>query len=71
VAEVADLVLSHLWADENTGTPWESASGAPPKVMWYPPPCSGRIGRPSGGRQRFSHSHPVAGRPRTLRGLRP
>ena len=43
VAEVADLVLSHLWADENTGTPWESASGAPPKVMWYPPPCGGAL----------------------------
>ena len=35
--EVAALVLSQLFSDENTGTPWESDSGAPPSVMWTPP----------------------------------
>jgi hypothetical protein len=35
--EVATLALSRLLADENTGTPWESDSGAPPAVMWTPP----------------------------------
>jgi hypothetical protein len=35
--DVAALVLSHLLADENTGTPWESDTGVPPTVMWTPP----------------------------------
>jgi hypothetical protein len=35
--DVAALVLSHLLADENTGTPWEEDSGVPPTVMWTPP----------------------------------
>jgi Tc toxin complex TcA C-terminal TcB-binding domain len=35
--EVAALVLSHLLADENTGTPWETDTGVPPTVMWTPP----------------------------------
>jgi hypothetical protein len=35
--EVAALVLGHLLADENTGTPWESDTGVPPTVMWTPP----------------------------------
>ena len=33
----AGLVLSQLFSDENTGTPWESVSGDPPQVMWTPP----------------------------------
>jgi hypothetical protein len=35
--DVAALVLDHLLADENTGTPWEADSGVPPTVMWAPP----------------------------------
>ena len=35
--DVAALVLSQLWSDENTGSPWESDSGVPPTVMWLPP----------------------------------
>jgi hypothetical protein len=40
---VAALVLSRLFADENTGTPWESDSGVLPTVMWTPPPAGGAI----------------------------
>ena len=40
---VAGLVLSHLLADENSGTPWESDSGVPPAVMWTPLPTGGAI----------------------------
>ena len=40
---VAALVLSHLLADENTGTPWESDSGVPPTVLWTPSPSGGAI----------------------------
>jgi hypothetical protein len=40
---VAGLVISRLNADENTGTPWDSDSGAPPNVMWTPPPAGGAI----------------------------
>ena len=36
---VAALVLGRLYADENTGTPWESDGGAPPNVMWTSPPA--------------------------------
>jgi len=35
---VAALVISRLYADENTGTPWDSDSGVPPNVMWTSPP---------------------------------
>jgi Tc toxin complex TcA C-terminal TcB-binding domain len=40
---IAGLVLSSLLADENTGAPWESDSGAPPPVMWTPSPSGGAI----------------------------
>jgi hypothetical protein len=40
---VAALVISRLFADENTGTPWESDNGVPPSVMWTPPPVGGAI----------------------------
>lgn len=40
---VAGLVISRLYADENTGTPWDSDGGAPPSVMWTPPPAGGAI----------------------------
>jgi len=40
---VAGTILSHLYSDENTGTPWESDNGAPPSVMWTPPPAGGAI----------------------------
>jgi hypothetical protein len=40
---VAGLVLSRLYADENTGTPWDSDNGVPPTVMWGPPPAGGAI----------------------------
>ena len=40
---VAGLVLSQLFADENTGTPWESDSGVPPTAMWAPSPSGGAI----------------------------
>jgi hypothetical protein len=41
--EVAALVLSHLLADENTGTPWEADTGVAPGVMWTQPPGGGAI----------------------------
>ena len=40
---VAALVISRLYADENTGTPWDSDGGAPPSVMWTSPPAGGAI----------------------------
>jgi hypothetical protein len=40
---VAGSVLSNLYSDENTGTPWEADSGAPPSVMWLPSPSGGAI----------------------------
>jgi hypothetical protein len=40
---VAGLVISHLFSDENTGTPWDSGNGVPPNVMWTPPPVGGAI----------------------------
>ena len=40
---VAELVLSNLLSDENTGTPWESDAGVPPTVMWMPLPSGGAI----------------------------
>ena len=40
---VAALVLSRLYADENTGTPWDSDGGAPPNVMWTSPPAGGAV----------------------------
>ena len=40
---VAELVLSRLYSDENTGTPWESDTGAPPSVLWTSPPVGGAI----------------------------
>ena len=40
---IAGLVLSHLLADENGGTPWEFDSGVPPTVMWTPLPSGGAI----------------------------
>jgi hypothetical protein len=40
---VAELVLSQLLSDENTGTPWESDSGVPPAMMWTPQPSGGAI----------------------------
>jgi hypothetical protein len=40
---VADLVLGHMLADENNGTPWESDSGAPPSVMWPLQPAGGAV----------------------------
>jgi len=43
LSSVAGLVLSRLFADENTGTPWESDSGTLPTVMWTPPPSGGAI----------------------------
>ncbi len=37
--EAAELVLSHLFADENKATSdWEDDSGATPTVTWTPPP---------------------------------
>jgi hypothetical protein len=41
--QVAGLVLSRLFSDENTGTPWESDSSVTPAVMWTPPPSGGAI----------------------------
>ena len=43
LAGVAATVLSHLLADENTGTSWESDSGAPPAVLWKTSPAGGAI----------------------------
>ena len=40
---VASLVISRLYSDENTGTPWDSDNGVPPNVMWTPPPAGGAI----------------------------
>ncbi|MFM0258419.1 Tc toxin subunit A-related protein [Paraburkholderia sediminicola] len=44
---VAGLVISHLFSDENTGTPWDADNreplGGPPSVMWTPPPAGGAI----------------------------
>jgi len=40
---VAGLVLSHLFSDENTGTPWESDSGVIPSLLWAPSPSGGAI----------------------------
>jgi Tc toxin complex TcA C-terminal TcB-binding domain len=40
---VAGLVISHLFSDENTGTPWDPDDGAEPAVMWTPPPAGGAI----------------------------
>ena len=40
---VAGTVLSHLYSDGNTGSPWESDNGVPPPVMWTPPPAGGAI----------------------------
>ncbi|MFZ0420270.1 MAG: neuraminidase-like domain-containing protein [Candidatus Sulfotelmatobacter sp.] len=41
--EVAALVLSQLFSDENTGTPWESDTGAPPSSVMWTPPAGGAI----------------------------
>jgi hypothetical protein len=41
--QVSELVLSRLWADENSGAPWESDSGVPPAVMWTQTPAGGAI----------------------------
>lgn len=43
LAAVAGLILSHLSADENTGTPWESDSGLPPTLLWQTAPSGGAI----------------------------
>ena len=40
---VAGTVISRLFSDENTGTPWDSDSGVPPAVKWTPPPAGGAI----------------------------
>ncbi len=40
---VADLVLGHMLADENNGTPWESDVGTPPSVMWPTQPAGGAV----------------------------
>ena len=40
---VAELVISRLFSDENTGTPWDSDKGVPPNVMWTPSPAGGAI----------------------------
>jgi hypothetical protein len=40
---VAGIVISRLFSDENTGTPWDSDNGVPPNVMWTPPPAGGAI----------------------------
>jgi hypothetical protein len=40
---VAGLVISGLFSDENTGTPWDSDGGAPPNVMWTPAPIGSAI----------------------------
>jgi hypothetical protein len=40
---VAGVVLAHLSSDENTGSPWDSDTGAPPSIMWTPPPAGGAI----------------------------
>ncbi|HKN59914.1 MAG TPA: neuraminidase-like domain-containing protein [Candidatus Acidoferrales bacterium] len=40
---VAELVISRLYSDENTGTPWDSDNGVPPNVMWTSPPAGGAI----------------------------
>ena len=40
---VAGLVISRLFSDENTGTPWGSDNGVPPNVMWPMPPAGGAI----------------------------
>jgi Tc toxin complex TcA C-terminal TcB-binding domain/Protein of unknown function (DUF2934) len=41
--DVAELVLSQLLSDENTGTPWESDAGTPPSVLWPTQPAGGAI----------------------------
>ncbi|MGA2167154.1 MAG: neuraminidase-like domain-containing protein [Terracidiphilus sp.] len=41
--EVAELVLSSLLSDENTGTPWDSDTGTPPAELWTPLPSGGAI----------------------------
>src|SRR5208337_64842 len=40
---VAGLVISCLYSDENTGTPWDSDTGVPPNVTWTPSPAGGAI----------------------------
>jgi hypothetical protein len=40
---VAELVISRLYSDENTGTPWDSDNGVPPNVMWTARPAGGTI----------------------------
>jgi hypothetical protein len=40
---VADLVLGHMLADENNGTPWESDAGTPPSVLWPVQPAGGAV----------------------------
>lgn len=41
--DVAELVLSYLLSDENTGAPWESDAGTPPSVLWPTQPAGGAI----------------------------
>jgi hypothetical protein len=43
-AELAKLLLKHLWADENVATtPWENDNGQSPSVTWQSHPSGGAL----------------------------